>query len=72
MTFNGAVASRLPNPSPGNYAGQDNGWILALIIPTVIEFNKSIVDYLSTERIPMRAAGRDEGRALASPPRQGA
>jgi hypothetical protein len=49
MTFNGAVASQ-PNPSPGNYAGQDNGWILALIIPTVMEFNKSIVDYPSIKR----------------------
>ena len=50
MTFNGAVASRLPNPSPGNYAGQDNGWILALIFPIVMEFNKSIVDYPSIKR----------------------
>jgi arylsulfatase A-like enzyme len=50
MTFNGAVASRLPNPSPGNYAGQDNGWILALIFPIVMEFNKSIVDYPSINR----------------------
>jgi arylsulfatase A-like enzyme len=50
MTFNGAVASRLPNPSPGNYAGQDNGWILALIFPVVMEFNKSIVDYPSIKR----------------------
>jgi arylsulfatase len=52
MTFNGAVASRLPNPSPGNYAGQDNGWVLALIYPVVMEFNKSIVDYPSIKRSP--------------------
>jgi arylsulfatase A-like enzyme len=52
MTFNGAVASRLPNPSPGNYAGQDNGWVLALIFPVVMEFNKSIVDYPSIKRSP--------------------
>jgi arylsulfatase len=52
MVFNGAVASRLPNPSPGNYAGQDNGWVLALIIPTVMEFNKSIVDFPSIKRSP--------------------
>jgi len=52
MTFNGAVASRLPNPSPGNYAGQDNGWVLSLIYPVVMEFNKSIVDYPSIKRSP--------------------
>ena len=52
MTFNGAVATRLPNPSPGNYAGQDNGWVLALIFPVVMEFNKSIVDYPSIKRSP--------------------
>jgi hypothetical protein len=52
MTFNGAVASRLPNPSPGNYAGQDNGWVLALIYPVVMEFNKSIVDYPNIKRSP--------------------
>jgi arylsulfatase len=52
MTFNGAVASRLPTPSPGNYAGQDNGWVLALIYPVVMEFNKSIVEYPSIKRSP--------------------
>ena len=41
MMFNGAVASRLPNPSPGNFVGQDNGWVMALIVPVVMEFNKS-------------------------------
>jgi arylsulfatase len=50
MTFNGAVASRLPNPSPGNYAGQDNGWTLALIYPVMIEFDKSIIEYPSIKR----------------------
>ena len=52
MTFNGAVTARLPQASPGKYAGQDNGWVLALIFPTVMEFNKSIVDYPSIKRFP--------------------
>jgi arylsulfatase A-like enzyme len=52
MTFNGAVVSRLPAPSPGKYAGQDNGWVFALIAPVVMEFNKSIVDYPSIKRAP--------------------
>jgi arylsulfatase A-like enzyme len=52
MVFNGAVAARFAQPSPGKYAGQDNGWILALITPVVMEFNKSIVDYPSIKRSP--------------------
>ncbi|MFS8112003.1 arylsulfatase [Rhizobium jaguaris] len=52
MLFNGAVASRLAGPSPGKWAGQDNGWAAALIVPVVMEFNKSIVDFPSIKRVP--------------------
>jgi arylsulfatase len=52
MTFNGAAPARLAQASPGKYAGQDNGWVLALIIPVVMEFNKSIIDYPSIKRVP--------------------
>ena len=52
MTFNGAVASRFPDPSPGNYAGQDNGWAIAVIYPALIEFNKSIIEFPSIKRYP--------------------
>jgi arylsulfatase len=52
MLFNGAVPARLPQPSPGRYAGQDNGWVAALIVPVVMEFNKSIVDFPSLKRVP--------------------
>jgi arylsulfatase len=52
MTFNGAAPSRLGTPSPGKYAGQDNGWVAALITPAVMEFNKSIVEYPSIKRVP--------------------
>jgi hypothetical protein len=52
MAFNGAVATSLPQPSPGKYAGQDNGWVLALIYPVMIEFNKSIIEYPSIKRFP--------------------
>jgi len=52
MTFNGATPSRLATPSPGKYAGQDNGWAAALIIPVVMDFNKSIVEYPSIKRVP--------------------
>ena len=50
MTFNGAVAARLPQPSAGKYAGQDNGWVLALIYPALIEFDKSIIEFPSIKR----------------------
>ena len=52
MTFNGAVPTRFQQPSPGKYAGQDNGWVLALIAPAVMEFNKSIVEFPSIKRCP--------------------
>ena len=31
MTFNGAAPASVLQASPGKYAGQDNGWVLALI-----------------------------------------
>jgi arylsulfatase A-like enzyme len=52
MVFNGAASARLAQSSPGRYAGQDNGWVLALIFPVVMEFNKSIADYPSIKRSP--------------------
>ncbi len=52
MIFNGAVASRLPKSSPGQYAGMDNGWILSLVYPVIIDFDKSIVKYPSIKRQP--------------------
>jgi arylsulfatase A-like enzyme len=52
MVFNGAMASRLPKSSPGQYAGEDNGWALSLIYPAIIEFDQSIVKYPSIKRFP--------------------
>jgi len=52
MTFNGAVSTRLGTNSPGRYAGQDNGWILSLVYPVLIDFNKSIIKYPSIARFP--------------------
>jgi arylsulfatase A-like enzyme len=31
--------SRLATPSPGKYAGQDNGWVMAPITKVVMDFN---------------------------------
>jgi arylsulfatase A-like enzyme len=52
MVFNGAMATRFAPSSPGRWSGQDNGWVLALIYPAVMEFNKSIVEYPSIKRLP--------------------
>ena len=52
MVFNGAMASRMPKSSPGQYAGEDNGWVLALIYPVIIDFDKSIMKYPSIKRFP--------------------
>src|SRR5262249_40776268 len=52
MVFNGAVASRPPTSSPGQYAGEDNGWVLALVYPVILELDQSIVKYPSIKRYP--------------------
>ena len=52
MTFNGAVSTRQPTNSPGKYAGQDNGWILSLVYPVLIEFDKTIIKYPNIRRFP--------------------
>ena len=58
MIFNGAVSSRLPQSSPGKYAGMDNGWASSLIEPAIIEFDKTIVKYPNIQRLP-GGASRD-------------
>ena len=52
MVFNGAMSARLATTSPGKWSGQDNGWVLALIYPVVMDFNKSIIAYPSIKRSP--------------------
>jgi len=52
MVFNGAMSSRFPKASPGQYAGMDNGWVLSLIYPAIIEFDQSIVKYPNIKRFP--------------------
>jgi arylsulfatase A-like enzyme len=52
MTFNGAMSYRLSSSSPGKYAGQDNGWALALIYPPLIAFDQSIIKYPNIRRFP--------------------
>ena len=52
MVFNGAAPSRVLTTSPGKYAGEDNGWVLSLIYPALIEFDQSIMKYPSIKRFP--------------------
>ena len=50
MIFNGAAPARVLTSSPGKYTGEDNGWVLALIYPVVIDFDKSIIKYPNITR----------------------
>ena len=50
MTFNGAAPTRVLSASPGKYSGQDNGWILALISPVIVDFDKSIMKFPNIRR----------------------
>ncbi len=52
MVFNGAAPSRVLTTSPGKYAGEDNGWVLSLVYPPLIEFDQSIMKYPNIERYP--------------------
>jgi len=52
MVFNGAAPNRVLSTSPGKYAGEDNGWVLSLVYPALIEFDQSIMKYPSIRRFP--------------------
>ncbi len=52
MIFNGAAPARVLTTSPGRYAGQDNGWVGALVGPVLLEFDRSIMKYPNIERFP--------------------
>jgi len=52
MTFNGAMSTRQPTNSPGKYSGQDNGWVLSLVYPVLIEFDKTIMKFPNIKRFP--------------------
>jgi arylsulfatase len=50
MVFNGAAPARVLTSSPGKYTGEDNGWVLSLIYPVIIDFDKSIIKYPNITR----------------------
>ena len=52
MTFNGAVPARVLTSSPGSHAGQDNGWVVALIYPVILDFDKTIMTFPNIKRFP--------------------
>jgi arylsulfatase len=52
MTFNGAAPTRVLSSSPGKYSGQDNGWVLSLIEPVILDFDQSIIKYPNIKRYP--------------------
>jgi arylsulfatase len=50
MIFNGAAPSRVLASSLGKYSGEHNGWVLSLIYPAIINFDKSIIKYPNITR----------------------
>jgi hypothetical protein len=50
MIFNGAAPARVLTSSPGKYAGEDNGRVLSLIYPVIVDFDKSIMKYPNITR----------------------
>jgi arylsulfatase A-like enzyme len=64
MMFNGAVSTRSTTTSPGRYAGEDNGWALAMFQPVIHEFDVSLMKYPSIKRIP---SGADLNPNLKNP-----
>ena len=52
MTFNGAAPTRVLSSSPGKYAGEDNGWALALVEKVMMDFDLSIMKFPSIQRSP--------------------
>jgi len=47
-----SMSYRLASSSPGKYSGQDNGWVLSLVYPVLIDFDQSIVKYPNIRRYP--------------------
>jgi hypothetical protein len=39
--------------SPGRYAGQDNGWVLALIEPVILDFDKTLIQFPNIKRFSL-------------------
>jgi hypothetical protein len=46
--IDGAAPARTLTSSPGRYAGQDNGWVLSLIEPVMLEFDQTLMKYPKT------------------------
>ena len=66
MVFNGAMSSRMQTSSPGHYAGEDNGWVLSLIYPVIIDFDKSDREVSKHQAIPGRRVERPDTGSSAS------
>ncbi len=52
MMFNGVAPTRVLSSSPGKYAGEGNGWVLALIRKMAVDFDQSIIKFPSLKRYP--------------------
>lgn len=52
MLFNGAMSTRSTTTSPGRFAGMDNGWVLSLVEPVIVAFDKTLLKYPNIKRLP--------------------
>jgi hypothetical protein len=47
---NAAAPARILTSSPGKYTGEDNGWMLPLVYPVIIDFDETIRKYPNITR----------------------
>ena len=66
MVLNGAVSYRALRTSPGGSTGMDNGWVLSLVQPVTMEFDKWMVDFPNDQRFP-GGASNDQIPNLQNP-----
>jgi arylsulfatase A-like enzyme len=52
MVFPGGMSARMPKSSPGQWTGMDNAWVMSMVYPALIDFDKSIIKYPSIKRFP--------------------
>jgi len=46
------MSAHMPKSSPGQWTGMDNAWVMSMVYPALIDFDKSIIKYPSIKRFP--------------------
>ena len=66
MIFNGAAPMRVMTSSPGRYAGEDNGWVLALISPVMRRLRQVDHEISEHHALSRRGFDRPDARSAAA------